>query len=398
MRDVRQKRGIKSRNNHQQKVSIRRKGALVRFKRVGTAIQIALLTSVLSSCCATGDRNAGSAVGGSPPPKSCSLSSTTNGGGYTQTQLQQVLDVRRSAYSNALGKAKAWLDRLNVDPFAVRAAGGKGKKALTAFVDVYLTLYRAAAPDQRPAILNRMRRITAITEDPRFHDMATVSDQQFKQDATSYLRLAYLMEQAGLNTALYRQQIAMIEPRLNRHISSRGVHQRMAFAWYYEYFGLQEPFPLGDAFRHGLIAGRRDWRSMSYMDAYQLTHEVFVPYQYGEIRDSNFFTSEDKAYLRNALEALIELYMEKDDPDLTAELATCVSYLGIQDIPSFTGAIAYLISSQNADGSWGSYELLRERCGPVIDSDLYLHTVLVAIDALVAAFDSPPIQPYTHKD
>jgi hypothetical protein len=46
------------------------------------------------------------------------------------------------------------------------------------------------------------------------------------------------MERLGLDTTLYREEIRKVHSRLNAHMPTRGPHQRRAFHWYYERFGL----------------------------------------------------------------------------------------------------------------------------------------------------------------
>ncbi len=47
------------------------------------------------------------------------------------------------------------------------------------------------------------------------------------------------------------------------------------------------------------------------MEAYNLTHEVFVPYKFGENLDADFFTPDDKTYLQGVFENLIPWYIQK---------------------------------------------------------------------------------------
>ncbi len=49
------------------------------------------------------------------------------------------------------------------------------------------------------------------------------------------------MEQLGLNTQAYRQQILKIKPRLDSHFLKRGPWQRAMLGDYYDRFGLEKP-------------------------------------------------------------------------------------------------------------------------------------------------------------
>ncbi|MDD5483139.1 MAG: hypothetical protein PHP98_05750 [Kiritimatiellae bacterium] len=301
----------------------------------------------------------------------------------------EFLAASRKQYEEALRKARAWLDRLDVDPLELRAHGVKGKKKLAEILDAYARLSGASGPLNKADILPRVKELCVVTGRTNYHDMLAVSDLVFKQDATSYLRTAYLMEKFGLDTGFYRAQIRKIHPRLNARMPGRGVNQRMVFHWYYAHFGLAEPFPLESAFQTGLIAARRpaEWFRRNYMEAYNLTHEVFVPYKFGEDLDVDFFTADDKIYLGGILEEMIPWYIRNAEIDLLAEFVLCAAYLGEIDRPVYRDGLKFLMASQNADGSWGQYERHRPAMGDYVDQGLYLHTTMVALDALIIAFD-----------
>jgi len=197
------------------------------------------------------------------------------------------------------------------------------------------------------------------------------------------------MERFKLNTDFYRSQIKLVHPRLNAHMITRGVDQRMAFHWYYAHFGLQEPFPLESAFQDGLIVARKNaaWFKSNKMDAYNLTHEIFVPYRFGEDLSVDFFKLEDKEYLRGLFEELVPWYIGQNETDLLAEFILCLSYLKMTDLSSFRSGVGYLLDTQNENGSWGRYENERLFMGDYVDQGLYLHTTMVAMDALVIAFN-----------
>lgn len=299
------------------------------------------------------------------------------------------LGENRDQYEEAISRAREWLDRLEIDPFKLRAHGIKGKKKLAEIIDSYARLASVAAPADRAVIIARLRNLTAITSQSRYHDMLEIGDLEFKQDATSYLRVAYLMERLGLDTAFYRAQIQKALPRLNSHMHERGVDQRMAFHWYYTHFNLPEPFPLESAFQTGLIASRKtaDWYKQDPMEAYNLTHEVFVPYQFGEKLDADFFSRDNKAYLRAIMEDIIPWCVQRRDPDLSAEFILCAAYLNAMDLPAYRDGLNFLLESQNSNGSWGEYEQHRPAMGDYVEQGLYLHTTMVALDALVMAFE-----------
>ena len=107
---------------------------------------------------------------------------------------------------------------------------------------------------------------------------------------------------------------------------------------------------------------------------YQLTHEVFAPYEYGEKLDVDPFTEDDKVYLRNALELLAELYAARNDADLVAELVSCMRFLRFVESPAYRQGLPFLLSSQNGDGSWGDIERVNKDYGPAGTYRITLHT------------------------
>lgn len=302
--------------------------------------------------------------------------------------IARYLEENLPRYRAAVAGARAWLDSLEVDPVALRSAGFKGKKKLVEILDAYLDLLRAAPPDSpdQDAILERVADLAEPTWSAAYHDMATADDTQFKQDSTSYLRAAYLLDRAGFDTSYYLAHILRILPRLNAHMALRGTDQRMAFHTYYSHFKLPEPFPLAQAFQAGLIAARASpaviWRG----GAYQFTHEIFVPYEFGKNLDAQFFSEDDMAYLREVLPVLMHDAIARNDPDLAGELSSCMRYLRLTSLPSYRQSLQYLLESQKPDGTWGDYDRFLPTLGRNVDQVLTLHTVLVALNALHAAF------------
>lgn len=305
-------------------------------------------------------------------------------------QLAPFLRSRQEDYVAAMEAAHQWLDRQVVDPAVLRARGLKGKKKLTELIDAYYQLWRMATDVEREALRSRVLEVTAPTRQSSFHDMARISDEQFKQDSTSYLRAAYLMDRMGLDVEQYREEIRAIHPRLNSHMSRRGPHQQHVFGTYYRHFELEEPFPLGEAMARGYIARRADPQTFNDMDAYQLTHEVFAPYDFGERLDVEPFGAAETEYLREAMELLVERYIARKNADLTAELVTCMRMLRLTDSPQYRAGVEYLLTSQNDDGSWGDLARAKARYGDLAEAAILLHTTMVAISALRLVFTDAP--------
>ena len=301
--------------------------------------------------------------------------------------LDAFVDRDHARYRAAIARARGFLDALEVDPIELRAHHIKGKKKLVEALDAYYRLYQIAAPQDRAGVLERVEALARSAADDRYHDLLTVDDHQFREDATSYLRAAFLLDRMGIDVRRYRAAIVAIKGRLDAHMGERGPHQRRAFHTYYRHFALAEPFPLAGALEQGLIAGKADPERLSRGDAYGLTHEIFSAYDFGDALDAEPFRDPEQRYLRGALPRLLALWRAKDDPDLVAELVTCLRYLRFTGDPEYAAALTYLFDRQNPDGSWGSYASARARLGERVKQGFYLHTTMVAIDALTLGFD-----------
>jgi hypothetical protein len=287
---------------------------------------------------------------------------------------------------DALAKAHAWLDGMKIDPIELRRHGIKGKKKLVELLDAYAELMKIASAKEKKDILKHVKSAAAVTYEERYHDMLLVPDDQFKQDATSYLRAAVLLERFGLDTRRHKDEIKKIGARLNEHMKTRGANQRLIFHEYYRHFGLQEPFPLEQALHQGVIAGRTDPARMNLLQAYDFTHEIFDVYDFGERLSADPWTSDDKQYLQRTLDALLERFVRDKNVDIAGELVHSAAYLKMRDSAAFRSGVELLLGSQNADGSWGAYPNETKRLGEWAKPGFYLHTTEVAIGALVTVF------------
>jgi hypothetical protein len=141
--------------------------------------------------------------------------------------------------------------------------------------------------------------------------------------------------------------------------------------------------------KQGIIASRTDPATLSNPEVYDLTHEVYAEYEFGDRLDIDPFPAADKAYLHSALATLATRYIEHRDCDLLAEVVECMHYLRFAGEPGYRAGLSFLLSRQNQDGSWGIYASQRKALGDYVRQGFQLHTTLVAILALTAAFDEP---------
>lgn len=288
----------------------------------------------------------------------------------------------RDLLLRSITKAAPWLDTIEFDPQQLRRFGIKGKKKTVELFEAYKAIAPHLPPQLRPSVELRLRKIARIADDASFHDMGAISAEQFAEDATSYLRFCYLLEKSGFGTTAYRQEIRAILPRLNAHLSSRGVNQQLAFAVYYRFFGIEPPFDLSAAYRTGIIQSRPDASALDSLEVYALTHEVLALAGFGDDSLRELLSESDAHYLGSVLNDLAVEYIRKRDPDLVAELLLCMELLRMRALPIIPQGIRFLISCQNPNGSFGDYERLRDLYGRRVDEGFYLHTTSVVLKAL----------------
>lgn len=295
-------------------------------------------------------------------------------------------------YKEVMEKAQGWLMSMPLySPTQLRDHQLKGMKKYVEQLDTYRQLYKILPTSAAKAqMLERLNALAKMAKEPSFHQMMSVDDAQFKQDATSYMRAAFLLERLGLGAPLYREELAKIKPRLDAHLSSRGSHQRMAFALYYRHFGMSYPEDAGVDPTPKLINSRKDPYEYTKLEAYDLTHEIFVPFEFGDKLDVTPFDEEEKRYISRALDRLTVHYIMRKDPDLVAELILCMRYLGMTSGPIYEEGLSYLLASQNPDSSWGNYKRHEERYGSHSGVAIYLHTVMVVLAALTLEFGELP--------
>jgi hypothetical protein len=319
-----------------------------------------------------------------PPPIVCERASAQD--------TARWLDANAGAYRVALARARIWMDALPLDVRELDKNDIPGKRKLAELLSGYKSLGAVAEPEQRRQLDQRVRALAAITQQPWYHDLLTVDDAHFKRDSTSYLLVAVLLEEWGVDIGRYREEIKRIHPRLNQHLASRGHHQQLAFHNHYMHLGLAEPYDLRQAAHVGVIADRLSPFKMKDADVYTLTHEVFGRAWRKDVPSQGRFSADELTYLRWTLDRLTVHETMVRNLDLTAELLICMAALGMSDLPVMHEALASLLENQNPNGSWGQYDEARATYGAFTDQAMYLHSTGVALSALTGAFGAERAQ------
>jgi hypothetical protein len=152
--------------------------------------------------------------------------------------------------------------------------------------------------------------------------------------------------------------------------------------------GLEKPEALeGETLEGGIVERRVPLEKYGLNEAYELTHEVFVAFDYGALDEQALFDDEDLLYLHLVLLPLQQLTVQKQGFDLMGEVVSCNTYLGFTEDPSYRDAVESILAGQNENGSWGDYEAHRGTYGDTLEAQGYLHTTLVCVAALIDVFD-----------
>jgi hypothetical protein len=312
--------------------------------------------------------------------------SNSDGDNDNQNDIKSSFNLKVDEINN---KSLSWLDSLDIDPVKLRYdMGVKGKKKFVELLDTYLVLYQTSDSEENKSLYKtKAWDLIQITFNESYHDMNNINDTHFRQDSTSYLRAWYIMTQFGFDTKYYEIEIDKVIPRIDSHLPSRGINQKMVFVFYYERLGYQIDYTILELFNSSVIRSRKNMEEMDNLDVYFLTHEVFV------LHDDNkmwLLTEEDIDFLKLLIPYHVNRTILENNVDLLAELIMIMTQLGFEELVEYETALEYLLASQNPNGSFGDYEAAREYYNSIgidIEIQLYLHTTEVCLRALNEAVD-----------
>jgi hypothetical protein len=287
--------------------------------------------------------------------------------------------------NKAIKRTKAWLDRLYVNLDLIAKYGYGDKKRLSELLGAYWMLHRYSDQTTKESIQKRVTPFYEYTKKQNYLDLATLDAKQFKKNSMSYLRIMWLLKEMNYDIThltLYFNQ--HLKKRMDAHLVRRGPWQKSMFARYYDFFGFEKPTIIKDTSNQkGLIGIRKRVETYKFLDAYALTHQVYVAYDYGANRNQTRFNQEDMKYIQDTLLNLAEYYRKRKSWDIHAEIVQCLIYVGLKKHKLFTKNYHALLNAQNYNGSWGKYDHLKKKFGNFVDTKYYLHTTGVALSAIV---------------
>ncbi len=300
-------------------------------------------------------------------------------------QTSNKQKVFANNYKSAVIRTTKFANNLDFNLDYIREKGLPDKKYLAEFLGLYLKLNKAVTSVKgKEALKKRIEPFYQKTLDPKFHNMALVNDKLFKKNSMSYMRIMWLLQKLDFDITFYKQELAKVQKRMDKHMKVRGEWQRAVFDKYYDFFKLKKPIELQNAKKSkGPIGLKKPISFYTRTNAYILTHFVFAAYDYGNKQEQIRFNTNEIKYLKDILPQIIKKFELKNNDDIVAELLTCQVFIGDTNTKEFKTSYARLLSRQNKDGSFGSYERVRKKIGNDVEFRQYLHTTLVALETLV---------------
>jgi len=327
-------------------------------------------------------------------------------GPWTAPTATRPTPAETARYQETLRKARRFLDALRpkMDPVVLRTRHQmKGKKYFVEYLNAYLVFYRRADESERQAIRQWLSPLVAVTQTDAYHDLARADWRRFKQDVISYLNACRILELFGFDTERYRREIRKILPRIlsPEHLRRRGIDNTMAITFQLDRLGFGGGPDLCELYQRDgcVVRTHPDLTRLNLDDPmqrtriYDLTHEIFFLTGHGA-RPIQCANQADLRYIRRIHARLIPMLIAKQNPDLVGELLMDLNYLNMRDLAAYGQAYRYLLSCQNADGSWCHQDFVRYvrsvmRPGYLIDVGQYLHTTQVVLRGLSGVFDRP---------
>jgi len=284
-----------------------------------------------------------------------------------------------------------FFDNLVVDPVELIKHKVKGIKKLGEILDVYTGAFEHLKCEAtKHWIKKRVRQLARYTRKKEYHMLGSCHANVFNENSMSYLRVLLLLKEFGVDTQMYYKELLKVLPRMDAHLAQRGPWQRAMFAQYYTYFKL--PLPkvlthLGPPLAKGEILERRPASAYTLEATYQLTHEIFVAFNYAKQKQQTILNIEDIEWCKKIIPILAKRFIGTNDIDIVAELLSCMTYLRMHNFPIYQEVVAWLLEKQNTDGTWGAYEKFRPMYGKWIAQQGYLHTSMVAVRALMEVYE-----------
>jgi hypothetical protein len=373
---------------------------------LGSGALVLLAALVLWPSVAPGDENPARPCGGSDQHSSRTPSNRAD---VDEEDAEEGMSAATSdaaadcvAVDRAIQHAKRFLTELAplIDPVRLRTEYGmKGNKFYVEYLNAWAEIQLLSSDEERAAIRQLLEPVVARTDSGAYHNLATCSDEEFKQDIISYLSACLLHRDFGFETAEYLRHVEEIVPRIlaPEHLRMRGVDNTMALVYRLRQLGFEGGPAMCQIWRRpgSVTYGHVDLTKLDlrtvpgWLRVYDMTHEIFYLTEFGG-KPMQCVGEGDLQYIRGMHAELIPIFIDHRNLDLLAELLMDLNYLKMTELPAYSAGRSFLLENQNEDGSWGDHEMIARNVQahhavnpkylPKVGQ--YLHTTRVALAAL----------------
>lgn len=296
-------------------------------------------------------------------------------GAVRSYQTVRAPEPERGQYRQAINNAYLWLDR---HPASFEHDGPLA--ILEEIIAFYVLRNNTEDISQREDYFNEIQKrvdLIASTKD------YTVTHKEH----TLFLTVTLIAEKIGINTPYFRKSIedALLSDPL---LYSQHITNTIWNILYLERLGYEPQMDIDTAMKQSnlqqesekrvlfnLVSGQVNplYLKPMIITAYFLTHEIFSLTDFGELPPPAII-ADNKAFFAELLDRSIQWTVAIAHVDLLAELIMCVKMLNLEDVPSLNQGIAFILSKQEENGTFGI-------TNPSL-SNLYRHGVLVSMMAL----------------
>ena len=145
-----------------------------------------------------------------------------------------------------------------------------------------------------------------------------------------------------MDTTYYEEQIEDAKQRIDDHLPSRGINQKMAFVFYYKQLGYPIDYSMEGLFKYSEIRNGKPVENLTELEVYYITHEVFFLHDDNNIE---LLTIDDLEYIMKVLQFYVNFTISDENVDLLAELLMIMTYLTLDDSIEFKQALEYMLNS-----------------------------------------------------
>ena len=235
--------------------------------------------------------------------------------------------------------------------------------------------------------------MSALTDTAEYHVVST-DDQHFKQDILSYLHAFVIIDKIGFATRCYKEHIARLLPRIEKHLPTRNASVQLMGAYYLRTLGFETQRTTRDIYNDTLLSRIEHLGEVNVFDfnfnsrMLGICHEVFALTEYGNKTHDVISKKVEDELIRVVGASITQIVSSGDTRflDLLAEMIVALNYLNCENSAKCDRGRRFIINHQMQNGSFGDYEAFRSYFSEQnvdINIKWYLHTTVVCLWALL---------------